>query len=393
MGPRKGCNYGRATAPLDALFNGDLGSLRLFLSKVQLRAVQSGWTAILKIRNQAGQEYDFMENYGQIAIKAMRLQAAALELSSTRNTKNSSQMYAFLIASIKDELLGKVISQKEQYTSIREFQDGPSLLKVIATITHVDTRAQAGYIRQCLARLSITILTAEYNCDIQKINEHVIVLEEGLTARGETSQDTMMNIQAAYMVCKDADFVRHAKDEYAKWEQGASMTLKEYTSSCLIKYKTLRMKGIWEAPSPEQEQIIALTAAVSSLKFKAKSGKSKTTQKENTKQADKGTSRNNGSFAWKDVAPKAGEATTKLMSGKTYYWCTHHTNPMWALHNPIAFPDLCRLYPKYKEMEAAHKAKKGGTAGGKGPTAADIQLSQAMAAIDESESEHSEDDP
>jgi multidrug efflux pump subunit AcrA (membrane-fusion protein) len=43
--------YGRATAPLDALFNGDSGSLRLFLSKVQLRASQSGWTAILKIRN------------------------------------------------------------------------------------------------------------------------------------------------------------------------------------------------------------------------------------------------------------------------------------------------------------------------------------------------------
>jgi hypothetical protein len=78
-------------------------------------------------------------------------------------------------------------------------------------------------------------LTAEYNCDIQKLNEHVIVLEEGLTARGETSQDTMMNVQAAYMVCKDADFVRHAKDEYARWEQGANMSLKEYMNSCLLK--------------------------------------------------------------------------------------------------------------------------------------------------------------
>jgi hypothetical protein len=83
-------------------------------------------------------------------------------------------------------LLGKVISEKEQYTSIGGFQDGPSLLKVIITISHVDTRAQAGYIRQCLARLSITVLTAEYNCDIQKLNELVIILEEGLTARGET---------------------------------------------------------------------------------------------------------------------------------------------------------------------------------------------------------------
>jgi hypothetical protein len=74
-------------------------------------------------------------------------------------------MYAFLIASINDELLGKVISQKEKYTSIGGFQDGPSLLKVIVTITHVDTRAQAGYIRQCLTRLKT--LDHHLNCRIQ----------------------------------------------------------------------------------------------------------------------------------------------------------------------------------------------------------------------------------
>ncbi len=82
------------------------------------------------------------------------------------------------------------------------------------------------------------------------LNEYVIVLEEGLTARGESLQDTMMNVQAAYMVCKDADFVRHAKDEYARWEQGASRSLKEYMASALNKYQALRMKGVWEAARP-----------------------------------------------------------------------------------------------------------------------------------------------
>jgi hypothetical protein len=245
--------YGRATAPLDALYNGDSASLQLFLSKVQQRATQSGWTAILQISNQTGQVFDFIENYGQVTIAAIRSQASALGIASSRNTQNSSQMYIFLITSINNELLEKVILQKEQFTSVGGFQDGPSLLKVIVMISHVDTRAQAGYIRQCLARLSIMILSAEYNCDIQKINEYVIVLEEGLTARGETSQDKMMNVQAAYMVCKDADFVRHAKDEYARCEQGANISLKEYITSCMAKYKTLRMKGMWEAPSPEQE--------------------------------------------------------------------------------------------------------------------------------------------
>jgi hypothetical protein len=118
-------------------------------------------------------------------------------------------------------------------------------------------------------------------------------------------------------------------------------------------------------------------------------GKGQPVSTESSKQADKGPRKNDGSFAWKDVPPRAGEPTTNVVKGKTYYWCTHHPNQMWALHNPTAFPDLCRLHPKYVEMEAAHKAKKQGGAGGKELTAADIQLSQAMAAIEGSGSEES----
>jgi hypothetical protein len=197
--------YGKATAPTDVVFDGDSGALRLFLNKVQQRAMQFGWTVILQI-NQGGQIMNFIENYGRVTINSIQAQALMLVTANGRNTQNSLQMYTFLITSITDGLLGRVMSQKEQYTTNTGFQDGPSLLKVIMMISPVDTRAQAGYIRQCLARLSITILTPEYNCDIQKVNEDVIVLE-GLAARGESSQDTMMNVQAAYMESKDADFV------------------------------------------------------------------------------------------------------------------------------------------------------------------------------------------
>jgi hypothetical protein len=382
--------YGKATSPLDTLFDGDSGALRLFLSKVQQRATQFGWTSILHI-NQGGQAMGFIENYGQITIDSIKAAATINEAANDRNAQNSSQMYTFLITSITDGLLGKVISQKEHYTSGNGFQDGPSLLKVIVTISHVDTRAQAGYIRQCLARLSIVILTPEYNCDIQKINEYVVVLEEGLAARGEASQDTMMNVQAAYMVCKDADFVRHAKDEYSKWEQGAPMTLKEYMASALTKYKTLKMKGIWEAPSPEQEQIIALTAAITSLKTnssKAKDSKSGD-QKKDHAAIGKGPRKNDGDFAWKDVAPKTGDPKKKTVKGKTYFWCTHHANPMWALHNPEAFPNLCRLHPKYHALQTVYNAGKDKVKeqGEKKPTAGSMTLEEALAAIEESDLE------
>ena len=282
-----------------------------------------------------------------------------------------------------------MISKAADYTSATGFEDGPSLLKVIVTISHVNTRAQSGYICQCLARLSITILTDEYSCNIEKINKYVVVLEEGLAARGESSQDTMMNVQAAYKVCKDAVFVRHTRDEYSRWEQGATMTLKDFMSSALTKYKTLKMKGQWEALSPEQEQIIVLSAEMSKLRAKAAKSKHREKKDGDKKNQDgkKGPRRNEGSYAWKDVAPKSGDPKSKDVKGKTYYWCTNHEHSQWTLHNPNAFPNLCNCHPNYSTMEAAWTASGGGVSGGKKkPTAADIQLDGALAEIDESES-------
>jgi hypothetical protein len=113
--------HGKATSPLDALFNGDSGA-RLFLSKVQQCAIQFGWMDILKIKQggtaTAPVTYNFMmESYGQVTIASIRTQVAAWEAANDRNAQNLSQMYTFLITSIDNGLLGKVISQREHYTS------------------------------------------------------------------------------------------------------------------------------------------------------------------------------------------------------------------------------------------------------------------------------------
>jgi hypothetical protein len=125
---------GKATAPLDVPFGGDYGALRLFLNKVQQRATRFGWSAILQI-NQAGQVYSFVENYGLVTLESLKVQATVNEAVNDRSTQNSSQMYTFLITSVTDGLLVKIISKKEDYTTATGFQDGPSLLKVIVTIS------------------------------------------------------------------------------------------------------------------------------------------------------------------------------------------------------------------------------------------------------------------
>jgi hypothetical protein len=111
--------------------------------------------------------------------------------------------------------------------------------------------------------------------------------------------------------------------------------------------------------------------------------------------AGKGPRCNNGNVAWKDIAPKAGEPTKKTVKGKTYYWCTHHTTPLSTLHNPDAFPNLCCYNPKYAELESAWKRKIMVDTAAEHkpePTAQDMKLAEALAAIQESDSEAEDDD-
>jgi hypothetical protein len=81
--------YGKAAAPLDVPFSGDAALLRLFLSKVRQRVTQSGWTGILQVM-QNGAQMSLIENYGQLTLESIRLQAASLEASNDRSTLNSS---------------------------------------------------------------------------------------------------------------------------------------------------------------------------------------------------------------------------------------------------------------------------------------------------------------
>jgi hypothetical protein len=78
---------------------------------------------------QDGARMSFIENYGQLTLESIRLQAAVVEVSNNRDTQNSSQMHTFLITSITDELLGRVISQRESYTSATGFEDSDHIAR------------------------------------------------------------------------------------------------------------------------------------------------------------------------------------------------------------------------------------------------------------------------
>ena len=61
----------------------------------------------------------------------------------------------------------------------------------------------------------------------------------------------------------------------------------------------------------------------------------------------------------------------KLVNGKTYYWCTGHSKPMWVVHKPSE----CRVLMKNKLTPAQNWDSLG--------SCTLLQVSQALSAITE----------
>ncbi len=75
----------------------------------------------------------------------------------------------------------------------------------------------------------------------------------------------------------------------------------------------------WNAPSPEQEQIIALTAKFEKLE-KATKDKNKKTGKPAAKPTGKAKGDKPALADWQLVPPGPGEPLTKEINGKTFHW-------------------------------------------------------------------------
>ena len=107
-------------------------------------------------------------------------------------------------------------------------------------------------------------------------------LVHNLHARGETTNDLLANLFKAYAACSDQTFVRYIADLQTKWEDNEDLMTKAET-----KFRILKSKGIWEAPSEQEEKfLIALGATISDMKKKLKSGISTEGKKKGKKDSD-----------------------------------------------------------------------------------------------------------
>jgi hypothetical protein len=158
------------------------------------------------------------------------------------------------------------------------------------------------------------------------------------------------------------DYIQGIKDRYD--DMTIDITPDELMTLAQQKHHSLVTDKLWQAPTPEHQEIVALTAELEVMKKQFANKQKPKPAQSNTNSKKKGKDKSAGKkggrlskeemdkkFAWKLIPPKTGEPRTKTVEGKQYFFCPHHgTKGQWVIHNP----EGCRA--KGKKQNNSHRS-------------------------------------
>jgi len=382
--------YKSATEKLHHTFDGETGSLRLFLQALQQRVDAFGWESILTVPDDQNIGRNLITEYGRVSMANVIAHATTHVHTQTRDAQNSAQLFTCIYDSLSLEALLKVSTDSSTYRLASPnaptyvVASGAAFLKLLITRCTVDTRSTVATIRRTLSALDQYILSV--NCDIEKVNLHVRVQRDALLSRGETSSDLLTNLFTAYEAVEDKVFHDYMVGQQDQYHDGrVDFDADSLMDLALNKLKMLVESKRWNLPSAQdvrlEAQIVALTAKLEYFKANRNVTPNGKKEKEKTRKAKLAKK-----WAWKLVPPKENDPKTKTVDTKEYHWCIHHAS--WTVHTAKE----CNL--NSNATPATHKPVKKPI---KDKSADAITLSNALASImetqdDDDDSNQGEDD-
>jgi len=305
-----------------------------FLQLVKDRSLMMNYEVIFKIPDKSVEPSvtrDFLNNYGALRVKDIKENVETYINQESRLAQESFQIYHALMNSLSTSGRAKVTAWEDEYT-VNGLKSGVLLLKKIISVSMIDTNATSSHIRTQLASLDAYI--GNVDSDISKFNQHVKSLVNQLHMRRETTTDLLTNLFKGYIAAADKQFVEYIKKKKDEYEEGTDMSTDRLMILAENKFKILSQNGEWRAPTPEQEQILALEAKVKEQSEamrryrgnKSKDGNNKNNGKKGKKSEKKGKPK------WMSKGPKTGDPKTKSVDNKEYHWCHHHSQ--WVRHKP-----------------------------------------------------------
>lgn len=320
--------YYKAIASLSQKFDLMPANMRGFIQALSDKARNLNWqmTLVFMVR---GAMYDLIRQYGSVTLNDVRQHALTYMGSQTRNAQNSNQIYTCLSETLTPEAKNKVALETSKFV-VNDESDGLLYFKVIVGLAQVDTRATVTVIRTSLSSLDTKIVELQDN--IIELNQFVKTQMDGLEARGETTDDLLVNLFKAYHACGDADFITWIKSKENDYNEGrTNFTPQDLMSLADNKYKGQLEAGKWMQTSTAQKRIVAMAAQIESL-VKAGAAAAAVKRPDASPKRD----RKNKGWDWLDICPTAGQPTEKDVDGKHFRWCVYHTQKgtggKWVQH-------------------------------------------------------------
>jgi hypothetical protein len=334
--------YKRGCKPLEDRHDLAAENLRDFLDQLQDRANDYDWNAILEIPTGTEDALEYkhlITNYGEISLEDVKKHAATYVNGAVRAAQDSRMMANCIKKTLTVEARNTITLSKDDYT-FNGIISGACLLKVVIQKTIIDSNATTRIIREDLSKLDAYMVTID--SDILKFNDYVQELLESLHARGETTQDLLPNLFKAYANASDKVFVKYIEDKKNEFDEGKDIDGKTLMLLAANKFKTMKTDRVWNAPSKEEEQLIALRAEMNKMK---KENKARAKGKGGDgKSKGKTTSFKKRKPSWMKIPPKEGAMhkrvvkgkkyrwSEKIVDGTTYYWC--EAREIWGTHSP-----------------------------------------------------------
>jgi len=270
--------YHKATACLDKeeLFDCTPENMHHFLKMFCQRANEYGWdddvTGVLMIpddhQNPASDLKYLPTHYGEISMEQIDLFEKSYLGGTQRSAQDSYIIYKCLMNSLSKEGKMKIESWENEYQVTNDagtmVPSGNLLLKVIIRESHLDTNATTQSIRMKLSNLDKYIV--KIDSDVTKFNSYVKLLVNSLAARGKRTEDLLTQLFKGYLAASDKMFVKYINEKMERYEEGEDMHSDTLMQLADNKFRLMKERGTWDAPSAEEEKILALQTEVEKLK-------------------------------------------------------------------------------------------------------------------------------
>ena len=307
-------------------------------------------------------------DYGRTTMEQITAWEETFIAGNNRNSQNSKILHTLLMESLSNTGIQRIQVWKDQY-SLHGLDSGGCLLKVIIRESYLDSNATVSTLRTNLSSLDMYI--RDNGSDLVAFNAYVQSQLDGLSARGETTNDLVVNLFKAYKVVSDLPFkqyITHIKDNH---DDGTKIyTEHELMQKTVTFYKKAIQDKEWEQPSEEQKNVLALQAELKTLKKKTekhvkfdKSAKKDNNSKGSaSKKKDKRKGPDRPDWLVNNTAPKDPKAMKfRTWNNVKWYWCSPASGGKckgnWRLHPPSDCKGIAKGAVNEKKPTSGNKRK------------------------------------